>query len=181
MTNTNALPPVYELPAVQEKVLKVRQYIDGKVRARNLYGWRFFVDELKVNMEMEIYKHEELFRQGVHNEYGIGAYCNMALQGALNFAAMCATNKRKINFEATSLDALVETEKGSMSKQIPSRDSEDASRVELLVSIQQEFGTRIQELAEKVMNGEQLDRKELAELRKSTKNPKMRNLLTEIF
>lgn len=184
MTNATALPPIYEVPAVKEKVEKVRLYIAGMLRTRNLFGWKSFIDDLKVDIEVEIYKYEEKHLAGIpgyEKEQGVGAYCNMALQGAINYAAKCSTNKRRINFETQSLDALIETEKGSMSKQVPATRSEDVANLELLLSIQQEFGDRIQELAQRVLNGEQLDRNELSELRKSTKNPKMRNLLVEVL
>ena len=185
---TAAMPPrpVYEEPSVIEKVRKVKQYIPGMLRTKNLFGWRYFVEDLKVDIECEIYKYEEKHLAGVpgyEKEQGVGAYCNMAIQGAINYAAACNAQKRRLNFEATSLDSLVETEKGSMSKQVPAAPDDEAAKVELLLSIELEFGDRIRELAQLVLNGEQLSSAELMELRKVRTGPKgdrMRSILTEV-
>ena len=98
---TAAMPPrpVYEEPSVIEKVRKVKQYIPGMLRTKNLFGWRYFVEDLKVDIECEIYKYEEKHLAGVpgyEKEQGVGAYCNMAIQGAINYAAACNAQKRRL-------------------------------------------------------------------------------------
>ncbi len=178
----SVFPHVELVPEVREKVEKVKRYIAGMVRAKNFFGWRTFVEELKVDIECEIYSYEAQHLAhvpGYEKEQGVGAYCNMAMQGAINYSASCSAQKRKINYEAQSLDALIETEKGLMHVQIPSKEDEEVTKSELLMSIEQEFGNRIKKLAAAVLSGEQLSKEELEELRKSTKNSTMRKLLTE--
>lgn len=170
------LQPIYEVPSVQEKVRAVKKYISTVVRAKNFFGWRYFIEDLKVDIECEIYKYEDLHRQGKYKENGIGAYCTMAMQGAINYAAKCNALKRKINFEAISLDAVLETEKNTTRPiQLSAPKDDSLAQMELLMSIEQTFGEEIQELAKRVLEGECLSAKELARLRTS----KMKLLLLD--
>ena len=159
------LIPIYEVPEVQEKVKAVRHYIDTLCVSLNLFAWRNFIDDLKVDIECEIYKYEELHRQGKYKYNGIGAYCNMAKQGALNYRAFYDAKKRKASFEALSLDAMVETEKGEMSLQIPDTRDTEIENVVLSASIENLFGAEARRIADKVLAGEAVSSKELLKVR----------------
>ncbi|MCM1322949.1 MAG: hypothetical protein NC218_02050 [Acetobacter sp.] len=177
-------PKIWEVPAVREKVAKVNKYIAGMLRTRNLFGWRSFIEDLKTEIELEIYNYEGNRlegKPGFEKEQGVGAYCNMAVQGALNWSFKCQAQCRRINYETMSLDMLVATEKGAMTLQIPDENNHDLEVCDLLLSIEQDFGDDIRSLAQAVLNGEQLSRKELLTLRKATKNEKMRKLLVEDY
>lgn len=165
------LPPIWEVPEVKTKVAAVRKYIHTMVRARNLYAWKYFVEDLCTDMEVEIYKYEDLYRQGKYRETGIGAYCNMALQLAINAAYFYSAQKRKINFESASLDALAECETGDKT---PAAKDDPLSMTLLMMSIEQELGSEVASLVEKFFNGaEPLSRAELKKLR----TPKLKELL----
>lgn len=157
--------PIWEDSSVQAKVAAVKRYVRRLCYSRNLFAWRDFIDDLNADMELWIYKLEEEHRQGKGKETGVGAYNRMALQGALNYAAFYSAQKRKINYEAASLDAVIETEKGSMISQIPAVNDYALETSELLISIEQEFGDTIRELVQKVFDGEQLSRADLQQLK----------------
>ena len=160
-----SLQPIWEVPEVVEKVKAVRRYIDTLCVSLNLFAWRNFIDDLKTDIESEIYKYEELHRQGKYKYNGIGAYCNMAKQGALNYRAFYDAKKRKANFESLSLDALFETEKGEISLQIPDPYANEIANVELSVSVGQLFGAEAGRIISKVLNGEPISSAELLKIR----------------
>ena len=164
---SSATRPVWELPEVQEKVKAVQKHIVTICRARNLFAWRDFVEEAQADIEMWIYHYEELYRQGKSKELGIGAYNIMATQSVLNYAAYYSAKKRRLNYEAQSLDSLVETEKGSVVAQIPAQNDYKIEQIDLLMSIESQFGETISALVAKVLNGDQLSRKDLSKLRKT--------------
>lgn len=164
--------PIWEVPSVKEKVNKVNIFITGMLYKRNLFGWREFIEDLKTEVAVEIYKYEKEHLAGTpgyEKEQGVGAYCNMACQGAANWVAHCMAHKRRINYETSSLDALIETEKGAITKQLGSTDENEFEKMDLLLSIEQQFGDQIRELAERVLNGGSLSKEDLQQLRKVKK------------
>lgn len=164
---------VWELPQVLAKVKAVNKYIECQLRKKNLFAWREFVDDLKADIQMEIYKYEEKFLNGECKEVGVGAYCRMAMQGALNYASYYGAQKRRANFESISYDQDIETPKGTFQLQIPASDN-DFKTLELLTSIEISFGPEIKALAQKVLDGEHLSKKELEKI----KTQEFKNLLS---
>ena len=164
---------IWNLPQVAAKVKAVNKYIECQLRKKNIFAWREFVEDLKVDIQMEIYKYEEKFLRGECKEVGVGAYCRMATQGALNYASFYGAKKRRGNLESISYDQDIETPKGSFKLQIPASDS-DIKTIELLTSIEMSFGPEIKALAQKVLDGEHLSKKELAKI----KTDEFKNLLS---
>ena len=152
------------MPQVIAKIQAVNKFIDCQLRKKNIFAWREFVEDLKVDIQLEIYKYEEKFLKGECKEVGVGAYCRMATQGALNYASFYGAKKRRGNFETISYDHEVETSKGCFLLQIPASNN-DFKTLELLTSIEMSFGPEIKALAQKVLDGEHLSKKELAKLR----------------
>lgn len=164
--------PIYNVPEVQYKVKKVNQFIEQFCRAKNYFAWKHFIDDLKVDIELEIYKYEDLHRQGKYKDNGIGAYCNMAKQGAINYSWYYQALKRKANFVAVSLDATYRDtdpeNSGTPIYQIPDIASQQSFElVDLLESISAECGAEIASIVQRVFDGEQLDKTLLQTLRKS--------------
>lgn len=164
MEKAMSQPAIWDLPQVVAKIQAVNKYIECQLRKKNIFAWREFVEDLKVDIQMEIYKYEEKFLKGECKEVGVGAYCRMATQGALNYASFYGAKKRRGNFETISYDQEVETTKGSFQLQIPA-STKDMDTLILLNSIEMSFGSEIKELAQKVLEGEHLSKKELAKLR----------------
>lgn len=165
-------PAICQLPQVIAKIQAVNKFIDCQLRKKNIFAWREFVEDLKVDIQLEIYKYEEKFLKGECKEVGVGAYCRMATQGALNYASFYGAKKRRGNFETISYDQEVETTKGSFQLQVPA-STKDMDTVVLLTSIEMSFGPEIKELAQKVLEGEHLSKRELLKLR----TEELRNLL----
>ena len=168
----DATVPIYEVPEVQYKVRKVNEFIENMCRAKNYFAWRHFIDDLKVDIELEIYKYEDLHRQGKYKENGIGAYCNMAKQGAINYSWYYQALKRKANYVAVSLDATYKDSdsenSGTPIYQVPDTSAQQSFElVDLLASISAECGEEIAALVQRVFDGEQLDKTMLQTLRKS--------------
>lgn len=170
--------PIYSLPEVRQKVFAVRQYIDTMLRQRNLFAWRYFIEDLKVDIELEIYKYEELHRQGKYKETGAGAYCNMALQGALNYAAMYSAQKRKANFECMSLDTVQENDRYTRPIEIEDKNNHDIEELELFLSIEQQCGAEIAAIVRKVYDGEVVGKDEL---KKCKLSPQLRKVMSGDF
>lgn len=162
--------PVWEYPEVQEKVKKVMHFISTSIAARNLFAWRDFVEELKSDIELEIYKYEDLYLQGKYKKTGVGAYCNMAIQGAVNYKEMYNIPKRKANYEALSLDSMLDTGDGVIPFQVAAVDNH-VDDIDLLISIEAQLGKEVRDLAERVLNGESLSQQALAD-RELTKEEK---------
>lgn len=164
--------PIYEVPEVQFKVREVNKFIEQLCRAKNYFAWRHFVEDLKVDIELEIYKYEDLHRQGKYKENGIGAYCNMAKQGAINYSWYYQALKRKANFVAVSLDATYKDSdsenSGTPIHQVTDLTAQQSFElVELLESISAECGEEIASIVQQVFDGHQLDKQQLHTLRKS--------------
>lgn len=157
-------PAIWELPQVLAKVKAVNKYIELQLRKKNIFAWREFVEDLKADIQLEIYKYEAKFLNGECKEVGVGAYCRMATQGALNYASYYGAKKRRGNLEAISYDKDIETPKGSFRLQIPASDK-DFKTLELLASIEMSFGPEIKALAQKVLDGEHLSKKELEKVK----------------
>lgn len=155
---------IWKLPQVVAKIQAVNKYIECQLRKKNIFAWREFIEDLKVDIQMEIYKYEEKFLKGECKEVGVGAYCRMATQGALNYASFYGAKKRRGNFETISYDQDVETPKGSFQLQIPA-STKDMDTLILLNSIEMSFGPEIKALAQKVLDGEHLSKKELSKIR----------------
>ena len=155
---------VWNLPSVVAKVQAVNKFIECQLRKKNIFAWREFIEDLKVDIQLEIYKYEEKFLKGECKEVGVGAYCRMATQEALNYAAFYGAKKRRGNFETISYDQEIETPNGSFQLQIPA-PTKDIDTLILLNSIETSFGPEIKALAQRVLDGEHLSKKELAKLR----------------
>lgn len=154
---------VWEIPEVIHKVREVMDYISKTLAAKNLFAWHAFVDDLKSDITSEIYKYEDLALQGKYKKTGIGGYCNMARQGALNYASFYSAQKRRINFEALSLDAMIETGDGEIPFQVAGK-SDDLCQVELLMAIEQTSGPEVAAMAAKILNGDAIGAAELKKM-----------------
>lgn len=157
---------IWEVPEVKQKVSAVKSYIDTMLRTKNLFGWRNFIDDLKTDIELEIYKYEDLHRQGKYKANSIGAYCNMAKQGALNYMAYYTAQKRKPMFESVSLDALYEQESSSTLRlQVADKKPDPTDRIAIIDATEREFGEKARIIVEKILNGETVTSAELLVLR----------------
>ena len=184
--------PVWELPSVQATVEEVMKFIQIKLAAKNFFAWKEFVEDLKVDIQMEIYKYEDLYLQGKYKKTGIGGYCNMAMQGAKNYVGHYNAIKRKVNHETASLDSMLETEKGSMPFQV-SDGSCFADLSTLMIDFESvcgnktiaietiekgekkvEYATPLQ-IAQRILDGESFNDSTMKQLR----SPKLRRLLKE--
>lgn len=167
---TDLTTPIFKLPEVQEKVQKVMCYIDNMVRAKNLFAWKFFIEDLKVDAELEIYKYEDLHRHGKYKATGVGGYCNLALQLALNYAAYYSAKKRKGNFETLSLDMTINDDDGSSKRPAydPPAPENGYANVEMLMTLEAKLSPEIFQLVKRVYDGETLSNNELKLLRRQT-------------
>lgn len=164
--------PIWEEPEVIEKVNKVMLYINTTLAARNFFAWRDFVDDLRSDVASDIYKYEELHRQGKYQKTGAGGYCRMALQAAINYTYKFNAHKRRANYEALSLDAMIETANGQLPFQLAAQ-TDDYEAITLLASIEQSLGPEAAKLVERILDGQSLGEEELKRLRL----PKLKQIL----
>lgn len=204
--------PVWERPEVVAKVKEVRRQIYLTLAAKNIYKWRVFVEELQNDIEAEIYKYEQLWLEGkyinkatgkLRERPNVGAYLNMAMQGAMNYMNYWLAQKRcyrkkdpetgkdwinpktgRVEVDPDrqdlSLDYIATAANGidKMDEPLPiGKEDDQIALHELLLSIQMEFGSEIHTLAQKVLDGESLTKKELEKLR----TPEMKALLTQQY
>ena len=208
--STSRQIPVWERPEVIAKVKEVRKQIYATLAAKNLYKWREFVSELQNDIEAEIYKYEQLWLDGKYvskrtgkplERPGVGAYLNMAMQGAMNYVEYWMAKKRCfrrqdpvtgkdwINPETRkpeidqskqdiSLDYVASIEGRELNEPLPIGGEDKELRLhELMLSIQMQFGDKIHKLAQRILDGESLSKQELEQLR----TPEMLQLLTESY
>lgn len=171
MTNS-----ISAIPEVQEKVAKAKKYIQHRLYEQNLFGFRFYLEDVKSDIELYIYEEEEKFRTGKRfEELGVGAYCRRAWHIALNYAAYYSTQKRRLNFESFSIQRaeLIEENNSEKPTWVSHKASDALNSIELFSAIEAEFGADMLELVQKAVDGEKLSSYERFKLR----SPKMRALI----
>lgn len=150
-------------PYTQNLVHKVKAFAYIHCRAKNLYAWKEFIEDLKTDLELFIYDYELAYKKGLHGKTGYAAYCNAAKQQAINWAAYYSAHKRRLNCETLSIEAsMADEDKPTIQLEAP---DDEAKKSILLLSIGQEFGSRAQELCEKLLGGDVLNSIDLKMLR----------------
>ena len=74
----------------------VIEVVNAKVRAKNLFGWKHFIQDMDVDLVG--YMIETDFR------YSGGAYVACGMQSAIDHARYCSAAKRRGDYETVSLD-----------------------------------------------------------------------------
>lgn len=79
-----------------ELVRSVTTVVKAKVRARNLFGWQTFIDDVLIQLITHMIQTDFM--------YSGGAYVNCGIQGAIDRCRYCNAAKRKGEYEKVSLD-----------------------------------------------------------------------------
>lgn len=121
--------------------------IRSKVLAKNLYGWRWWLDEVLEDVVAHMIRTEF--------SYSGGAYVACGMQGAVDKCRYCNAKKRKPNYDTVSLDLFY---------QVPDTTPNDAeSTYDLLMAISSQFGDELAKQLEPFLLGyvDQLEKKVL--------------------
>lgn len=124
----------------QEKGQKVRDVctvVYNKVKNQNLFGWKWFIEE--VISDLANYMLVDNF---AHSQ---GGYVTCGMQAAIDHSRKCNTLKRRGDFELVSLDTFFQVE-----DDIPdeSRDNED-----FLFDLELAFGKEVRDELEPFVTG----------------------------
>jgi len=103
---------------IADEVSSVTKVVRSKIVARNLFGWRAFIDDVLI--DLVAYMIETEFR------YSGGAYVACGMQAAIDAARYCSAQKRRGDYETISIHLV---EKSIESKQ----SSGYAEKVEELI------------------------------------------------
>lgn len=125
-----------------ESTKKARDVVIGikaKIAAKNLFGWRTFIEE--VIIELVGYMIKTDFK------YSGGAYVVCGMQSAIDKCRYCNAQKRRGNYETVSLDTLY---------YVPDTRSSYINQAdELVISIKLKFGEDFANLLKPFLYGEQ--------------------------
>ncbi len=80
---------------IAKEVSSVIRVVRSKIVARNLFGWRTFVDDVLIDLVS--YMIETEF------QYSGGAYVACGMQGAIDATRYCNAQKRRGNYETISI------------------------------------------------------------------------------
>ena len=103
--------------------------VRSKIVARNLFGWREFIDDVIVDLVAHMIATEF--------EYSGGAYVNCGMQGAVDACRHCSAAKRRGNYETVSLS---EVENFMTPQEEPSYEE---NTNELVMDIERMYGPEI--------------------------------------
>lgn len=150
-------------PYITQMVKKVKAFAYLHCQTKNLYAWREFIADLQADLELFIYDYELAHKKGLYRKTGYAAYCNAAKQQALNWVAYYSAHKRKVNCETLSIDASEEDE-NRPSIQIAAENTYMEEFI-ALDSIASEYGEVAENLCERLLKGEALNKADIKRLR----------------
>ena len=110
-------------------VASVVGVVRSKIIARNLFGWRYFIEDVLVDLVLHMIRTEF--------KYSGGAYVSCGMQGAIDACRYCSAAKRRGNYEAISLS---EVESFMTPKEEPSYEEQV---YELVIDIEKVYGPEI--------------------------------------
>lgn len=110
-------------------VASVVGVVRNKIVARNLFGWRDFIDDVIVDLVAHMIRTEF--------QYSGGAYVNCGMQGAIDACRYCSAAKRRGNYETVSLS---EVENFMTPQEEPSYEEQTN---ELVMEIEMMYGPEI--------------------------------------
>lgn len=93
---------------IADEVSSVTRVVRSKIVARNLFGWRTFVDDVLIDLVAYMIKTEF--------QYSGGAYVACGMQAAIDATRYCNAQKRRGNYETISIhlvEKFVEMEQSS--------------------------------------------------------------------
>lgn len=127
--------------------------VRSKIVARNLFGWRDFIDDVVVDLVAHMIRTEF--------QYSGGAYVNCGMQGAIDACRYCSAAKRRGNYETVSLS---EVENFMTPQEEPSNREKTN---ELVVDIERMYGPEIAQNIADYLEGrvERLSKEVLAKCR----------------
>ena len=132
----------------------VTTVVAAKVRAKNLFGWRYYIDEVLDDLIVWMIQTEF--------KYSGGAYVACGMQSAIDHCRYCNAAKRKANYEAYSID------RDERLYQIEDKREENRKKAwELYVDIKIQFGQDLADEVKPFIDGVQkeLSKEVLAKLR----------------
>lgn len=80
---------------VFKEVSSVLRVVRNKVVAKNLFGWRTFIDDVLIDLVQ--------YMIGTDFQYSGGAYVACGVQAAISAARYCSAQKRRGNYETVSI------------------------------------------------------------------------------
>lgn len=83
---------------IADEVSEVTQVVRNKIIAKNLFGWRAYIDDVLVDLVAYMIKTD--FR------YSGGAYVACGMQAAIDAARYCSAQKRRGDYETISLHSV---------------------------------------------------------------------------
>lgn len=110
-------------------VASVVGVVRSKIIARNLFGWRYFIEDVLVDLVLHMIRTEF--------KYSGGAYVSCGMQGAIDACRYCNAKKRRGNYESISLS---EVENFMTPKEEPSYEEQV---YELVIDIEKVYGPEI--------------------------------------
>ena len=134
------LPVKFETEYQNDRARKVINILVYKIKSRNIFGWRYFLDDV-VTLVLT-------YMAQTNFEIGIGAYVNYGMQGAIDHSRYCNAKKRRGNFEAIPIDDCLGIEDDGQTNQIKC--------LEICIAVEQKFGKYVAEILKPVIYGEQV-------------------------
>ena len=113
--------------------------ISAKVRAKNLFGWRSYLEEVLENVLNYMINTEFM--------YSGGAYVAWGMQSALDSARYCSAKKRRADYEAVSLDGLFQVAENTEQR------SNEAQILDLTLDVSLRFGESFAKELEPFLRG----------------------------
>ena len=110
-------------------VASVVGVVRSKIIARNLFGWRYFIEDVLVDLVLHMIRTEF--------KYSGGAYVSCGMHGAIDACRYCNAAKRRGDYETISLS---EVENFMTPKEEPSYEEQV---YELVIDIEKVYGPEI--------------------------------------
>lgn len=144
----------------RSKAMTVVTQVKAKIRNKNLFAWRYFIDDVVVDLVS--------YMIATHFQYSVGAYVTCGMQSAIDHCRYCNAKCRRENFESVSVDdddtyLQIEDKGSNMESQLIAEDEKS----ELYQKIAAEYGDALAEQLKPVIYNEtdKLDRKVLQQVR----------------
>lgn len=144
----------------RSKATTVVAQVRAKIRGKNLFGWRSFIDDVAIDLIS--YMIQTQF------QYSIGAYITCGMQSAMDHCRWCNAKCRRENFEAISLDdddsyLQIADEKSNLEENLIEEDRKS----ELYEKIASEYGKALADQLRPIIYNEsdKLDRNILKQVR----------------
>lgn len=127
--------------------------VRSKIAAKNLFGWRDFIEDVIVDLVVHMIRTEF--------QYSGGAYVNCGMQGAIDACRYCSAAKRRGDYETVSLS---EVENFMTPQEEPSNEEKTN---ELVMEIEKMYGPSIAQNIADYLEGrvERLSKEVLAKCR----------------